>query len=173
MPAVARAAEYQLDTGHTSIVFKIQHLGISYTYGRIDAGEGRFVVDEPSHEATEFSVTMKADSVDTGLAKRDEHLRNPDFLNAKQFPVIAFNSTEVEDDGGVLRVTGELMLHGVTRPLTIELAKVGEGEDPWGGYRIGYEGVFSFKRSDYGMTNMLDAVGDDITVMISFEGLRQ
>ncbi len=171
-PAIA-ADQYALDPAHAAVVFRIEHLGMSYTYGRFNHVQGKTTVDAQNPSASSFSLTIKSDSIDTGLKKRDDHLRSPDFFNVKQFPVITFQSTAVHatDDG--YRVTGDLLLHGVTKSVTVELTKMGQGDDPWGNYRIGFATELTIKRSDFGMTNMPEAVGDDVHLMISFEGLRQ
>ena len=163
------ADSYKLDPSHAAVVFKIKHLEYSYTYGFFKEISGRFTTgDKPS-----FEFTAKTQSLDTGFAKRDEHLRSPDFLNAKQFPVITFKSTGVESDGDLLHLTGDLSLHGVTQSITVDLKKMGEGDDPWGNYRTGYSTQFTIKRSDFGMDKMLDMVGDEVTLMVSFEGTRE
>lgn len=167
--ADARAESYQLDVSHTAVVFKIQHIQYSHTYGRFNDVQGSFALgDQPM-----FEFSVKTASIDSNFKKRDDHLRGPDFFNAKQFPMITFKSTKVETDGKNLAVTGDLSLHGVTQTVTIPLQKMGEGQDPWGQHRAGFSTTFTIKRSEFGMTNMLDLVGDDVSLMISFEGVRQ
>lgn len=167
-PTPTQAREFSLDQSHTAVYFRIQHLGMSYTYGRFNEVEGSFKV---TPESASFEFTVKTASVDTGNTKRDEHLRNADFFNAPQFPVIVFKGQSVKVDGADYHVKGTLTLHGVTKEVDIVLTKMGEGKDPWGNYRIGFNCETSIKRSDYGMTKMLAAVGDQVDLMISFEGL--
>ncbi len=167
------ADDYKLDESHTGIVFVIKHLNMSYTYGRFNESEGVFAIDTNDPTRSSFSFTVKTASVDTGHKKRDEHLRSPDFFNAKQFPVITFKSTAVEAVEQGYRVAGDLTLHGVSRSLTVELEKLGEGKDPWGNDRIGFATELRIKRSDFGIDHMLSAVGDDVRILISFEGIRQ
>ncbi len=165
----ARGDAYKLDPSHAAVVFKITHLGLSYTFGWFNEVSGSFTTgDDPA-----FEFTVKTASVNTNFPKRDEHLRNPDFFNAKQFPVITFKSTGVKKDGDILHVTGDMTLHGVTRSITVNLKKMGEADDPWGNHRAGYATKFTIKRSDYGMDKMLELVGDEVTLMVSFEGIRQ
>ena len=165
----ALAQNYELDPGHTSVYFKIKHLDVSYVFGRFNDVEGQYTLgDDPS-----FQFTVQTESVDTGNQKRDDHLRSPDFFNAKQFRTITFQSTSVSETDDGYEVTGDLTLHGQTNEITVPLEKVGEGEDPWGGYRTGFATEFTIKRSDYGMDQMLEMVGDEVTLMISFEGKRQ
>jgi polyisoprenoid-binding protein YceI len=165
----ASADAYQIDPHHASFIFKIKHMGLSYVYGTFNDVAGNFTTDDkPS-----FNIIVKTASVDTHIAKRDEHLRSPDFFNANQFPVTTFKSTAVTATGDDLAVTGDLALHGVTRSITFTVHKVGEGKDPWGGYRTGYSTEFQIKRSDFGMTNMLEMISDEVVLMISFEGIRE
>lgn len=167
------ADQYALDKGHTAIIFGIKHLNMSYTYGRFNDIDGQFTLDAQNTANSSFKVTIKTASIDTGLKKRDDHLRSLDFFNANQFPVITFESTQVEAAEDGYQVSGKLSLHGETKPITLHLQKLGEGDDPWGNYRAGFAAELTIKRSDYGMTNMPEAVGDEVKLMISFEGLRQ
>ena len=171
--AAVGADQYAMDKGHTAIIFGIKHLNMSYTYGRFNDIDGQFMLDAQNAANSSFKVTIKTHSIDTGLKKRDDHLRSPDFFNANQFPVITFESTQVEAASDGYRVSGKLSLHGVTKAVTLHLQKLGEGDDPWGNYRAGFATELTIKRSDYGMTNMPEAVGDEVKLMISFEGLRQ
>lgn len=170
LPGVVLADNYKLDETHMSFYFKVSHLGFSDTFGRFNKASGSFTV---AGENSKFDIVIDAASVDTGLEKRDEHLRNPDFFNTKQFPKITFKSTAVSISGDTYTVTGDMTMHGVTKPVTFELAKHAEGEGPGGGYRTGFSTTAVIKRSDFGMTYGLPAVGDEVTLMISFEGIRQ
>lgn len=171
-PAVA-ADKYQIDTAHTGLYFKINHLGYSNTYGRFNDVGGSFVVDQNAPEKSSVELVVKADSIDTNDQKRDKHLRSPDFFNTKQNPTITFKSTSVKklsDDE--FEITGDLTLNGVTKPHTLTMKKLGEGKDPWGNYRIGFDTVTTIKRSDFNMNYMADKVGDEVTLMFSTEGVR-
>jgi polyisoprenoid-binding protein YceI len=167
--AQAQSTQWQLDGSHTSIYFKIGHADVSYVYGRFNDVDGRFTLgSNPS-----FEFTVQANSVDTNNQKRDDHLRSPDFFNVKQFPTITFSSTSVEDTEQGYAVTGDLTLHGTTREITVNLKDMGQTEMPPGTVRHGFATQFTLNRSDYGMDNMLNAVGDEVTLMISFEGVKQ
>ncbi len=109
----AQAQQYELDGAHTSIGFHISHLGLSYTYGRFTDFSGQFSIDTADPSKSSFSLTIQVASVDTANKKRDDHLRSPDFFNAKQFPTITFKSTSVKRVEGGLEVTGDFTLHGV------------------------------------------------------------
>ncbi|MGO9599122.1 MAG: YceI family protein [Isosphaeraceae bacterium] len=169
----ARAGEYAVDPAHSAVVFRASHLGLSWTYGRFKGLSGTFAVDAKSPAGTYFELSAQADSIDTDNAQRDEHLKSPDFFNAKQFPAITFNSKAVKPVKGGYEVAGELTLHGVTRPLTILLKGGRTAEFPRGVWRTGYAGDFTIKRSEFGMDKMLGAVGDDILVQLSFEGTKK
>ncbi len=165
----ALAQEWKVDPDHTSISFKISHLGISTTHGRFNVMEGSF----STGEAASFDVSVEAESVDTNNKKRDDHLRSPDFFNVMQFPTITLKTTEATATEDGYQLTADLTLHGVTKSIVVDLVKVGEGEDPWGGYRAGFDAAFKINRSDYGMDNMIGAVGDEVELAISIEGVRQ
>ena len=172
--APAAPATYKLDGVHSMVIFRIKHLGVSYTYGRFNDVSGTVKWAGSNPAGASFDVTIKAASVDTNEPRRDQHLRGPDFFDAKQFPTIRFKSTNTEaGEGGAFKLTGNLTLHGVTQPITVTFQQIGEGKDPWGGYRAGFESTFKIKRSDFGMTKILNAAGDEVTLMVSLEGIRK
>ncbi len=163
------ADTYKLDPVHSMIVFKVNHLGVSNTYGRFNGPTGTFVTDDGKES---FEASVATDNIDTGNPKRDQHLKSPDFFNSKQFPELTFKSTGVKKTGDNYEVTGDLTIHGVTKSVTVPLTKVGEANTPMGA-REGFEGTFTLKRSDYGMTTMVGPVGDDVTLMINLEGVKE
>jgi polyisoprenoid-binding protein YceI len=174
----ARADEFTVDNSHTSVIFGVSHLGYSITYGRFNKVSGTFTLDPAGPEASTFQIAIDASSIDTNDAKRDEHLKGPDFFNAGEFPVITFKSTKVAakrtERGVVLQVTGDMTMHGQTRPVTVELQKLGEGPGPGGNdFRTGFNCQTKLKRSDFGMTAMVGPVGDEVAITISFEGVRK
>ena len=174
LTALAEGSTYAIDKSHSSIVFRVKHLDIGYTYGFFRDFEGSFVVDEANPAASSVEMTVQMGSVDTNDAKRDQHLKSPDFFGVNQFPTMTFKSTSVaKTDDGKFQVTGDLTLHGVKRSATITMNKTGEGDDPWGNHRIGFEGIFSVKRSDYGMDKMLEAASDEIRIIVAIEGIRK
>jgi polyisoprenoid-binding protein YceI len=170
--AVQAADTYQIDPAHTAVTFKISHLGLSWTHGRFNEVSGRFAIDSADPGRSSFELSMKPESVDTANSKRDEHLRSPDFFNVKQFPVISFTSTSVKPIQGGYEVTGDVTLHGATRSITFPLSGGRTAEFPPGVKRTGYSTQFKLKRSDFGMDKMIGAVGDEIYVSISFEGVK-
>jgi len=172
-PASVRAQEYVLDPTHAQATFQVSHLGLSWTSGRFKDVTGTFAIDPANPSRTRFAVTAKADSVDTDNAKRDEHLRSPDFFDTRQFPALGFQSTAVRAVDGGYQVMGELTLHGVTKPITLNLHGGKTAEFPKGVHRTGFSGEFKIKRSEFGMDKMLEAIGDEVHVTVSFEGIRK
>ena len=175
--SVYSAETYVIDGAHTSIIFGVSHMGYSFTYGRFNKLSGGYLLDRENPAASQFQLTISAASLDTNNPKRDQHLKSPDFFNVKQFPVISFQSTgvtiEKTEKGEIYNVTGNLTIHGVTQQVTLPLQKLGEGNGPAGKFRTGFHCETSIKRSEYGMTNMIPMVGDEIALTISFEGIRQ
>jgi len=170
-PSSALAAPYEVDTGHSAVLFGATHFGAGVTFGRFNEFSGSY--DADGDTLKDFSLTIKAESVDSNLKKRDDHLRSPDFFNVAEFPVITFKSTKVAKADKGWSVTGDLMLHGVTKSITIPVEKVGEGDDPWGGYRYGFISDFKVKRSEFGITEMPGGIGDDIRMIVSIEGKKK
>lgn len=170
----AGAPQYEIDPVHSAIIFRIKHLGISYVYGRINDPFGTFAFDPDRPEACALEISAKASNVDTNNAARDEHIRGPEFFDAKQFPEITFKSTGfTRANEKSYRVTGTLTFHGVTRPIAVDLEHVGEGADPWGKYRCGFHTAFTISRSDFGVATMPQGLGDEVALLIGFEGIRQ
>lgn len=138
---LANAADYVVDTrgAHASVNFKIKHLGYSWLTGRFDKFDGKFNYDEKSPEASKITFNVDVTSLNSNHAERDKHLKNEEVLNAGDFSTATFTSTSVKDLGnGKLKVMGNMSLKGVTKPMTINVEKIGEGKDPWGGYRVGF-----------------------------------
>ena len=176
----ADAAEYQIDKEgqHAFIEFRIQHLGYSWLLGQFRDFDGSFSYDPDDLTASAAEVTIHTDSLDTNHAERDKHLKSADFLNVSKFPEARFVSTgfepeEGESDEGVLK--GDLTLHGVTRPVEIEVTRIGGGDDPWGGYRQGFEGETEFKLADFNIDpdNHLGPASETVHLYLSLEGVRQ
>ncbi|MCC7204896.1 MAG: YceI family protein [Phycisphaeraceae bacterium] len=168
---------YNLDPMHASIYFRIQHLGVSYVYGRFNTMSGRIDLASDGKTLAGLKITVKTASVDTGVNKRDEHLRKPDFFDAGQYPQIVFEShsvAPVEGQPDTYTVAGTMTLHGVSKPLTVTLKKVGQAMTPGpdGKERVGFATEFTIKRSDYGMDKMVGPVGDDVDMMVSFEAVK-
>lgn len=167
------AETYTVDPSHTSLIFSISHLGYSYTYGRFNKLAGRYLLDRDAPQNSQFQFQVDVASIDTNDAKRDEHLRSADFFNAKQFPMISFQSSSVSKTEKGYDVTGNLTLHGVTKQITLPMRLMGEGKGPYGNYRTGLIFQLQLKRSDYGMTGMQGPIGENVAITVSFEGVRE
>jgi polyisoprenoid-binding protein YceI len=167
------AGKYDLDAGHSVFLFKARHFGAGYTYGWFKDVSGSVVVDADTSKNS-IDLTIKTASVDSRDAKRDEHLKSPDFFNAAQFPTITFKSTKIEAGAaGSMSVTGDLTMHGVTKPVTAQVAALGTGTDPYGFTRVGYETKFTVKRSDFDIKFLPEGIGDDVELTIGIEGAKK
>jgi polyisoprenoid-binding protein YceI len=173
LAAPAQAAdEYTVDTAHASVTFKISHIGLSWVYGRFNEFSGSFTID-PDPAKCSFALTIKAASIDTANPKRDDHLRSPDFFNVKQFPTISFKSTAVKAGKDGYEVTGDLTMHGVTKPVTFALVGGRSAQFPKGVQRTGFSTEFVLKRADFGIDKFGEALGEDVPVAVSFEGTKK
>jgi polyisoprenoid-binding protein YceI len=163
---------YEIDPVHSTIVFGITHLGVSYFYGRINAPYGTFTFDPENPSAASFQITASTDKIDTGNPRRDGHLKSADFFNARQFPTITFASTAVRKSAGkTYQVTGNLTMHGVTKQITVSLEHVGSASGARGDL-CGFKTAFTLNRSDYGIDYMPEGLGQEVTVMVGLEGKR-
>ena len=167
------AETFKVDSAHSWLVFKIRHLDVASAWGLISAPTGSVTIDDADASKNSVQIEAKVDSILTGNAQRDAHLKNPDFFDSKQFPNIGFKSSSVKKTAdNTYEAVGEFTMHGVTKPLTVTLKKTGEGDRGRQGYRAGFETTFTLKRSDFGMTGMTNAVADEVTIMASIEGTR-
>lgn len=172
----AIAENYVIDTkgAHASIKFRVQHLGYSWLYGRFNEFNGNFSYDEKQPEKSSVEVTIKTSSVDSNHAERDKHLRSDDFLNVAKYPEAKFVSTgytKGKDGKGILK--GNLTLNGVTNPIEIDVKFIGAGNDPWGGYRAGFEGTTRFAMADFNIVKDLGPKSKDVEMILSVEGIKQ
>ena len=171
--AHAQTENWKIDETHASVVFKANHLGFSNTYGMFRDVSGNVKWDAAKPENSSFDITIKADSLDTMNKKRDDHLKNADFFNVKQYPNITLKSKSVKKTGAnTYDVTADLSMHGVTKPLKFVLTHMKTGEDPWKNMRTGGETKFTVKRSDFNMKYMLEGISDEIEVIVSLEALK-
>ena len=170
----AQAAEsFKVDTVHSTVFFRVKHMGVSYSYGRFNEVTGSFTIDEADAAKSKFDIEIKTASLDSGAANRDRHLKSPDFFDVKQFPVATFISDSVKKLGtDRYEVSGKFTLHGVTRPLKAEVRHVGTGKGQRGSTISGFESTFTIKRSDFDMNFMIgpDKLGDEVRITISIEG---
>lgn len=176
LPGQATAADYTIDTknAHASINFRIKHLGFSWLVGRFDQFSGTFSYDEKVPETSKVSVEIDTASVNSNHAERDKHLRNADFLDVTKFPKATFVSTSVAPAGdGKAKITGDLTLRGVTKPVTIDAAYVGGGADPWGGNRAGFTGTTKLTLADYGINFNLGPASKEVELTLEVEGIQK
>ncbi len=176
LSATANAADYVIDTqgAHAFVTFKIKHLGYSWLHGRFNRFDGSFSYDAKAQIGSNILVNIDTASLDSNHAERDKHLRGKDFLNVDKYPTATFKSTNVKfTDDDTATVTGDFTLHGVTKRITFEMDKVGEGQDPWGGYRAGFEGETSLKLTDYGIDYNLGPASTHVDIGLSIEGVRK
>ncbi|RON40245.1 YceI family protein [Pseudomonas frederiksbergensis] len=180
LSANVMAADYTVDkTGqHAFVDFKISHLGYSYITGTFKDIDGKFSFDAAKPEDSKIEFNVNTASVFTNNAERDKHISSKDFLKVADFPTATFVSTSVKTtgknaDGKVTAdVAGNLTIAGVSKPVVVKATFLGEGKDPWGGYRAGFEGTTSIKRSDFGKMMDLGPQSDAVELYITFEGVK-
>jgi len=177
--AAATAATYTIDSAHSSVGFKVRHMMVSKVTGSFGefSGTVEYVEGQPDRWAA--AATIKTASVNTNDAKRDGHLRNADFFDAEKYPEITFASTGVSQKGGGWVLAGDLTMHGVTKPVELELEFNGAITDPWGNDRIGFSAKGVLDRRDFGITynTVLDkggvAVSDEVELLLEIEAIAQ
>lgn len=180
IPALARAANYDIDTAHSSAGFAVRHLAVSNVRGEFAKVTGVVEYDAKDPSKTRVEATIDAASVTTRDPKRDEHLKSADFFDVAQYPVITFKSTKVEKASQGLKVKGDLTLHGVTRPVVLDVqGPTPEVKDPWGNVRAGASATAKINRKDFGMSfnKTLDSgglvVGDEVAITIDVELVKK
>lgn len=173
----AHGAAYKVDIkgAHAFVQFKVKHLGYSWLLGEFNSFNGEFSWDAKKPLDSSINMTIDTTSLDSNHAERDKHLKGKDFLNVKKFPSAKFQSTEftLSDNADNYNVTGDLTLKGITRSITFEVEKIGEGRDPWGGYRVGFEGEVKLKLSDYGINYNLGPASEWVNMGLYIEGIKQ
>lgn len=173
--------QWRVDPSHTNVDFAVKHMMIATVRGRFAEVDGTVRLDPSNIGASRVEVSIKAASLDTRVADRDAHLRSADFLDVEKYPEITFRSTHLERTGSDhLRIAGDLTIHGVTRPVTLEVTEEGQGKDPWGGERAGYSATTTIDRRDYGLlwNQALEQgggwlVGHDVKITMDVELVRQ
>src|SRR5207244_4352540 len=181
VPLTAPAAMWDLDPAHTSVQFSVRHLMVSNVRGEFAKTSGSVQADESDPARAKIEATIDAASVSTRIEKRDTHLRSPDFLDVAKYPTITFVSTKIEAAGsGHFKVTGDLTLHGVTRPVVLDVqGPTPEIKDPWGKTRAGAQATTTINRKDFGLiwNQTLDAggvaVGDEVAITIDVEATKR
>lgn len=169
----AAAESYTLDPTHTYPHFAISHLGFSSMHGRFDRTSGRFTIDRAARTGSVEAIIETA-SLSTGLQKRDDHLRSPDFFNTAEFPQAIYKSIAVRFNGDTpAMVEGNLTLLGVTRPVTLTIVAFKCGVNPMNKRAMcGIDAIANLKRSDFGMKYALPGVGDDLKLTLEVEAYK-
>jgi polyisoprenoid-binding protein YceI len=173
------AAQYKIDAAHSDVSFSVKHMMVSKTTGKFTEFEGTFSYDEKNPSAAQAEAVIQAASINTANADRDKHLKGEDFFDVKQFPTLTFKSSKVKMDGNKGKLYGMLTMHGVTKPVTLDLEFGGVAKDPWGNIRAGFEAKGRLNRKDYGIVwnKTLDngglAVGEDVDLTIRIEGIQE
>jgi polyisoprenoid-binding protein YceI len=178
-PAAAAARTWDIDTSHANAGFRVRHLMVSHVRGHLGPVSGSVVIDENAPERSRVDVSIDARGLDTREPKRDEHLRSADFFDVEHHPTVIFRSTRVEAPSGLtgtLRVTGDLTIRGVTRPVTLEVEPLEAAiRDPWGNDRRGVNARARLNRKDWGLKWNLAieaggvAVSDEVALEIDAE----
>ena len=143
---------WTIDPSHTTVEFVAKHMMITTVKGRFAELAGTIVADEADIADSSVEVTFQAASIDSRSEQRDGHLRSPDFLDVERYPEVTFRSTEIRGTKESFKVTGDLTIRGVTRPITLDATFEGEGKDPWGGTRASFSAHGKFDRRDFGLT---------------------
>jgi polyisoprenoid-binding protein YceI len=165
-------SSFQIDPVHSTAIFKAHHLGAGMFYGRFNDVTGTILIDEGMPV---FDVTIDINSVDTNSEKLDGHLKSPDFFNVVEFPAMTFKSSSAKKIGDEkYEVVGDITIHGVTKPLTVLMAKTGQVSNRRGEL-IGFETEFNITRSEFGMSYGVDngVLSDEITVIVALEAGRK
>ena len=180
LPAVAGASSWNIDADHSNIEFKVRHLMVSNVKGTFGKVQGVVDIDDKNIAGSKVAVTIDTESVNTGVAKRDQHLKSADFFDVARFPTMTFVSTKVVPNGrGRLLVSGNLTLHGVTRPVLLDLeGPSADSRDPWGNTRRGISATTKINRKDFGLTwnKALETggvvVGDEVAISLEVEMVK-
>jgi polyisoprenoid-binding protein YceI len=176
LPTFAFAADaWKIDGSHTQAGFSVKHFMISTVRGDFDRTEGKVMLDEADVTKSTVEATIDVASVSTRDEKRDAHLKNADFFDVAKFPKMTFKSTKVEKAGEGLKVTGDLTMKGVTKPVVLDVVgPTKEIKDPWGNTRRGLSATTKLNRKDFGVNYGPDAVVSDmVTVTIEAELVKE
>jgi polyisoprenoid-binding protein YceI len=178
--AAAKAEVYEIDPSHSTVGFKIRHLAISSVPGRFGDFSGTIEFDPKNIDKSHTEASIAIKSINTDNTKRDDHLKGADFFDAAKHPAISFKTTKVEPvSESTFKATGDLVMHGVTKPVTLDVEYTGSATDPWGNKRVGFAATTSLSRKDFGITwnKALDAggvvLGDEVKVTLEIEGIEK
>lgn len=173
LPTVLAADTYSVDKTHSSVIFRVKHLNVSYFYGRFNDISGTYSLDAESPENSAIDITVKADSLDTNSEDRDKHMKGPEFFDVEKHPEMKFKSRVVKKSGeNQFHVEGDLTFHGETKPVAVDIEYVGEGKT-FLGDRSGFHTTLTIQRADYGMDAMLGGLSNEVQLIISVEGVKK
>jgi polyisoprenoid-binding protein YceI len=178
--APGTVSTWKLDAAHSVAEFKVKHMMISNVKGSFSAVSGALALDETDYTHSNVEVSIPVATLTTGDAQRDGHLKSPDFFDADKFPTITFKSSNIDSTGGAdYSVTGNLTIHGVTKPVTLAVEDVSEpSKDPWGNQRIGLSASTKINRKDFGLAwnSALETggvlVGEDISISLEVQFIK-
>lgn len=172
------AVTYALDAAHTSVAFRIRHMGVAYVPGRFTEFDGQVTFDPANLAATQVRATVQVASVNTAVPMRDDHLRSADFFEAETYPTMTFVSTGATPTGpNTFRLTGDLTIKDTTRPVTFEATAAGPIADPRAGSRIGFHATTTIDRRDFGITwgqtmpDGVPSIGHQVQIILDVEGV--
>ncbi|WEK01680.1 MAG: YceI family protein [Candidatus Sphingomonas phytovorans] len=168
-PARVVAGTYAVDSGHTQVLFTVNHLGFTEYTGQFTQPTGSLTLDPANPARNKVEVTFAIDKVSTTVAGLDTHLKAPDFFDAAKFPEAKFVSTGVTVNGTTATIVGNLTVHGVTKPVTLNARFVGAGNGPMGAKKlnVGFAATTSIKRSDFGISFGIPMVSDKVDLVIN------
>lgn len=170
---VLSAAVYKVDPSHSNVGFKVKHMMISTVTGKFGNFNGVYDLDKGQFKS--LNGAIKADSIDTGIVKRDDHLRSADFFDTGKFGDISFVMTSATKT----KMTGNLTIHGITKKVVLEIDMGGVVEDPWGNQRSGFVLTGQINRKDFGLNwnKAIEAggvvVGDEVKMVVEIEGIAE
>lgn len=173
--APAAADAFTVDPVHSSLLFRVKHMGVTPFWGRFNDVKGSFLIDPERPEASSVDITIPVASVDTHNKDRDNHLKQDVFFSAAEFPDMTFKSKSVSKSGdNAFNVAGDLTIRGTTKPVTVKVMYGGTGKGMKGGQVAGLEGTVSIKRSDFGVSFMVGpALSDEVEITVALEGNRK
>ena len=173
--AKVEGGRFAMDKTHAKLIFSFSHFGFSTSYGLFSDFDARLAFDPKAPASSTLAVTVDMDHIDTFVPKLDGHMKSADMFDVDKYPTATFKSTAIEVTGPVTgKVTGDLTLHGVTRPVTLDTTFNGGGVNPVSkNYVVGFNATAKLKRTDFGITYAAPMVGDEVTLTISGEFIRQ
>jgi polyisoprenoid-binding protein YceI len=176
-PETATASDvFTVDSTHSTLIYHLRHFGVSDFHGRINLPGGSFRIDDEDPSGSSLHILAEIKNMDTGNDGRDRFLMSPDFFNVREFPTAEFRSTSITRVGeGRYEATGDFTMHGVTKTITVQVAKFTATQTTRFGYRGGFECIFTVNRSEFGMGLFVEegTLGDEVTIKAAIEGVQQ